>query len=149
MRASSHQEGRKLQSSQIVPIAAPEGFLYSAMSRFILSMLCVAAMATVSLANKNFVPDWTFTGSSLADTEQLGAAKWSAQNGELIGTPASPDGGWLLFKNPVQDVQMAASFQCAAGCQAGLLLRLEKTADGFKGVFVSISETPGAFTVTL
>ena len=29
------------------------------------------------------------------------------------------------------------------------MLRLEKTADGFKGVFVSISETPGAFAVTL
>ena len=103
----------------------------------------------MSHANKNFIPDWTFTGSSLADTEQLGAAKWSAQNGEVIGTPSSPDGGWLLFKNPVQDVQMATSFQCAAGCQAGLLLRLEKTADGFKGVFVSISDTPGAFAVTL
>ena len=106
-------------------------------------------MESVSHANKNFIPDWTFTGSSLADAEQLGAAKWTAQNGEVIGTPSSPDGGWLLFKNPVQDVQMATSFQCAAGCQAGLLLRLEKTADGFKGVFVSISETPGAFAVTL
>src|SRR5918994_1750951 len=149
MRASSHQEGPKSQSSQIVPIVTPEGFLYSAMSRFIFIITCVAAMASVSHANKNFSPDWTFVGSSLADAEQLGAAKWSAQNGELIGTPASPDGGWLLFKNPVQDVQMATSFQCAAGCQAGLLLRLEKTADGFKGVFVSISETPRAFAVTL
>ena len=52
-------------------------------------------------------------------------------------------------QDPVQDVQMATSFRCAAGCQAGLLLRLEKTTDGFKGVFVSISETPGAFAVTL
>jgi hypothetical protein len=119
------------------------------MSRFIFIITCVAAMASMSHANKNFVPDWTFTGSSLADAEQLGAAKWTAQNGEVIGTPSSPDGGWLLFENPVQDVQMATSFQCAAGCQAGLLLRLEKTADGFKGVFVSISETPGAFAVTL
>lgn len=40
---------------------------------------------------------------------------------------------------------MATSFRCGASCQAGLLLRLEKTADGFKGVFVSISDTPGAF----
>jgi hypothetical protein len=122
------------------------------MSRFIfiiLCVLCVAAIQSVSHANKNFIPDWTFTGSSLADAEQLGAAKWSARNGEVIGTPSSPDGGWLLFENPVQDVQMAASFQCAAGCQAGLLLRLEKTGDGFKGVFVSISDTPGAFAVTL
>ena len=119
------------------------------MSRSIFIILCVAAMETVSHANKNFIPDWTFTGSSLADAAELGAAKWTAQNGEVTGTPSSPDGGWLLFKNPVQDVQMATSFQCATGCQAGVLLRLEKTADGFKGVFVSISETPGAFAVTL
>src|SRR5918994_5262248 len=149
MGASSHQEGPKSQSSQIVPIVTPERFLYSAMSRFICIITCVAAIASVSHANKNFSPDWTFTGSSLADAEQLGAAKWTARNGEVIGTPSSPDGGWLLFKNPVQDVQMATSFQCAAGCQAGLVLRVEKTADGFKGVFVSISETPAAFAVTL
>ena len=46
------------------------------MFRFILIILCVAAMASVSHANKNFIPDWTFTGSSLAETEQLGVAKW-------------------------------------------------------------------------
>ena len=119
------------------------------MSRSILIILCVAAIESVSHANNNFIPDWTFTGSSLSDAEQLGAARWSAQNGEVTGTPSSPDGGWLLFKHPLQDVQMATSFRCAAGCQAGLLLRLEKTTDGFKGVFVSISDTPGAFAVTL
>jgi hypothetical protein len=119
------------------------------MSRFIVIITCVAAMESVSHANKNFMPDWTFAGSSLADTEQFGSAKWTVQNGDVIGTPSSPEGGWLLFKNALQDVQMAASFQCSAGCQAGLVLRLEKTADGLKGVFVSISETPGAFAVTL
>ena len=85
-------------------------------------------MESVSHGNKNFIPDWTFAGSSLADTEQFGSAKWTVQNGDVIGTPSSPEGGWLLFKNALQDVQMAASFQCAAGCQAGLVLRLEKTA---------------------
>ena len=123
------------------------------MSRLIRLAVIVISCATVlehaAHANRNFVPDWTFTGSSLADAEQLGDAKWTAQNGELTGTPSSPGGGWLLFKNPVQDVQMATSFRCAEGCQAGLLLRLEKTADGFKGVFVSISDMPGAFAVTL
>lgn len=119
------------------------------MKRLIAILTSVAAIESVSYANKNFIPDWTYTGSSLADAEQLGAARWSAQNGEVTGTPSSPDGGWLLFNNAVQDLQMATSFRCAAGCQAGLVLRIEKTADGFKGVFVSISETPGAFAVTL
>ncbi len=123
------------------------------MSRLIrlalMTLLCAAATEHASHANRNFVPDWTFAGSSLSDTEQLGAASWTAQNGEVTATPSSPDGGWLLFNKPLQDVQMAASFRCAAGCQAGLVLRLEKTADGYKGVFVSISDTPGAFAVTL
>ena len=123
------------------------------MSRLIrlamIALACAGTMERVSHAHKNFVADWTFTGSSLADVEQLGDARWTARNGELTGTPLSPDGGWLLFKHPLQDVQVATSFQCAAGCQAGFLLRLEKTAEGFKGVFVSISDTPGAFAVTL
>jgi hypothetical protein len=123
------------------------------MSRFIqlaaIAILLVTALERGSQANRNFVPDWTFTGSSLAEAEQIGDAKWTAQNGEVTGIPSTADGGWLLFKNSVQDVQMATSFRCVAGCQAGLLLRLEKTADGFKGVFVSMSEMPGAFAVTL
>src|SRR5688500_3525474 len=116
---------------------------------FVITLCCVTALEHAAHANRNFIPDWTFTGSSLADAEQLGDARWTAQNGELTGTPSSPDGGWLLFRNAVQDVQMATSFRCGASCQAGLLLRLEKTADGFKGVFVSVSDTPGAFAVTL
>jgi Domain of Unknown Function (DUF1080)/FG-GAP-like repeat len=112
-------------------------------------VVCAAAFEPATHANKNFVPDWMFTGSSLSDTEPLGDASWTAQNGEVTATPSSPDGGWLLFNKPIQDVQMAASFRCAAGCQAGLILRLEKIADGFKGVFVSISDAPAAFAVTL
>ena len=111
--------------------------------------VCVVVFQPPARANRNFVPDWTFTGSSLADAEQLGDARWTAQDGELTGRPLSPAGGWLVFKTALQDVQMATSVKCDAGCQAGLLLRLEPIADGFKGVFVSMSDAPGAFAVTL
>ena len=53
---------------------------------------CIAAFETATQANRNFIPDWTFTGSSLADAEQLGDARWTAQNGELTGSPSSPQG---------------------------------------------------------
>ena len=123
------------------------------MSRFSLlaaaTFLALVATSVTPFANKNFMPDWTFTGSSLAETEQLGDAKWTAQNGEVTGAPSSADGGMLLFKNSLQDVQVAASFRCSAGCQAGLMLRVERTPEGYKGVLVSISDTPGAFAVTL
>ena len=67
------------------------------MSRLIrlamIALACAGTMERVSHAHKNFVADWTFTGSSLADVEQLGDARWTARNGELTGTPLSPDGG--------------------------------------------------------
>jgi len=107
------------------------------------------AAQTVPAAHKNFAPDWTFTGSTVAGLESLGAAEWSAGNGEIVGRPTATDGGWLLLPAALQDVQVATSFRCAAGCQAGVLLRAERTADGWKGVFVSINEAPAAFNVTL
>ena len=97
------------------------------------TFVTLVAMSGTPSANKNFMPDWTFTGSSLAETAQLGDAKWTAQNGEVTGSPSSADGGILLFKNPLQDVQVAASFRCAAGCQAGLMLRVEQTSRGLQG----------------
>jgi hypothetical protein len=56
----------------------------------VFTMVCVAAVERATQANRNFIPDWTFTGSSLADADGLGAAEWTAQNGEVIGTPSSP-----------------------------------------------------------
>src|SRR5689334_19272167 len=38
-----------------------------------------------------FVPDWTFKGSALTVTEKIGQTTWRAENGEIVGTPTSPD----------------------------------------------------------
>ncbi len=126
------------------------------MSRFIMIAVTslalgmpLAAQQAAPAANKNFMPDWTFTGSSMAGLEVIGAADWTVRDGELVGRPTAPEGGWILLPEALQDVQVATSFRCAAGCQAGLLLRAERTDDGWKGVFVSISEEPAAFNVTL
>ena len=43
--------------------------------------------------------------------QQLGQATWRAENGEIIGTPSGPDGGWLLLENGYQDVQFAALYR--------------------------------------
>ena len=40
-----------------------------------------------------FAPDWTFKGSALTGTEQIGRATWRAENGEIVGTPTNADGG--------------------------------------------------------
>jgi 3-keto-disaccharide hydrolase/FG-GAP-like repeat/FG-GAP repeat len=91
-----------------------------------------------------FVPDWTFKGSALTGTAQIGQATWRAENGEIIGTPTSADGGWLLINPGYQDVQFAGSYRCAAACTAGVMLRSEKSAAGVKGIFTTLAGGPPA-----
>ena len=88
----------------------------------------------------NFIPDSTFKASSLAGWHSLGQADWSAQNGELAGK-AKPggNGGWLVLDKSYQDIGFFASFHCTGECKTGVLLRAEKTADGMKGLYVSLT----------
>jgi hypothetical protein len=97
-----------------------------------------------------FVPDWTFTGSSMTGSDQIGQATWRAENGEIVGTPTSTDGGWLLINPGYQDVQVAGSYRCAADCTVGVMLRSEKSASGIKGVYTTLAggpPSPAAVTV--
>ena len=109
----------------------------------------VAALPTFA-AGPSFHPDATFTGSSLAGWHTLGQASWRAENGELIGTPQSASGGWLMLDHAYQDVGLYADFRCTGGCETGALFRAEKTANGWKGIYVSLTE-PGtpSYCVTL
>src|SRR4029453_2380338 len=115
-------------------------------------MVAVAALATVPVAGirSTFVPDWTFKGSTLAGWHVVGAADWKAIDGELIGTPKSPEGGWLVLDKSFQDVEFGADFKCTGGCKTGVLLRAEKTQTGMKGIFLSLNEGDIAgYAVTL
>ena len=88
-------------------------------------------------ATRNFVPDLVFTGSTLTGWKPFGSAAWRAQNGEIIGVPNG--GGWLVADRAYQDVAFSASFRCADGCAAGVLLRAERTQDGgLKGIYASL-----------
>jgi hypothetical protein len=111
-----------------------------------------AAFLTVSVAGTRatFVPDWTFKGSTLDGWRVLGAANWRAVDGELVGTPKSPEGGWLVLDKSFQDVEFGADFKCVGACRTGVLLRAEKTPTGMKGIFVSLDEGDIAgYAVTL
>lgn len=119
-----------------------------------LATAAIVAAACTSLiygASTNFAPDAVFKGSSLTGWQTIGQSTWRAENGEIVGTPGSPAGGWLVADKPFQDVALFASFRCAAGCQTGVMLRAEKTADGgLKGVFVSLNQGDlAAYRVTL
>lgn len=107
-------------------------------------------LSAILAATHDFVPDFAFRGSSLSGWHAVGHAAWRAENGEIAGTPQAPDGGWLLLDKSYQDVKLYTEFRCAATCDAGLLLRAEKTADGgWKGIYVPLSGEGGAFDVTL
>lgn len=108
------------------------------------------AAAGALAAGPPFTPDATFHGSSLTGWHTLGQAQWTASNGEITGTPKSPDGGWLLMDRSIQDVGIYASFQCPAGCKTGIIMRAQKTADGMKGLLVSLTDGDvGLFRITL
>ncbi len=108
------------------------------------------AAAAYAAAPWAFVPDSKMPAASLSGWHTLGQADWHAENGEIVGTPKAAGGGWLMLDKSYQDVGFFTSFKCAAGCKTGVLFRAEKTADGMKGVFVSLNEGElASYRVTL
>src|SRR5579859_1312727 len=92
----------------------------------------------VSTMGWSFVPDDKMDGNSLTGWTKLGAAEWSAKDGEIAGSGKS-GAGWLLLDHSFQDVGIHTLFK-ATGGEIGFAFRLEKTAEGMKGVMVSIKE---------
>ena len=104
-------------------------------------LVCVTTVAAavglgtlIAAVPTSFVPDSTFRGSSLEGWHTLGEAGWRAQNGEIIGTPKSARGGWLVLDRSYQDIAFFASFRCTGDCKTGVLLRAQKTDTGMKEI---------------
>ena len=121
------------------------------MARKILISTLTAVLVLLSAiaATHDFVPDFTFRGSSLTGWHVVGNANWRAENGEIAATPQSPEGGWLMLDKGYQDVDLYTEFRCADKCDAGILLRAEKTSDGWKGVYVALTGEGGTYDLTL
>lgn len=109
-------------------------------------VLIVTMVAAMTVSDRldgqvtgRFVPDWQFTATTLTGLRQIGGATWRVERGEIIGTPTSPDGGWLLLERGYQDLQFAASFRCAGACTVGVMLRAEQTPDGLKGIYTTLA----------
>src|SRR4051812_35500835 len=103
-------------------------------------------------ANKNFVPDWTFHGSSLSSFRTLGEADWRAENGEIVGKPRADTGGWLILDKPLQDVEFASTFRCTGGCRAGVMVRAQSTPEGIRGVYIALPDgqnPAGSFALSI
>ena len=106
-------------------------------------------LSAIFAVTHDFTPDFAFRGSSLTGWHTLGHANWRAENGEITGKPETADGGWLVLDKGYQDVKLYTEFRCAEGCDAGVLFRMEKAPDGWKGTYVSLSGEGGSYEVTL
>jgi len=104
---------------------------------FILSYSQSATKAPLSEFGLSFLPDITFKGSTLKGWHVMGNADWQAKDGELIGK-SKGNGGWLVLDNSYQDVGFHALFKSTGNSETGILLRMEKIADGYRGVLLSL-----------
>lgn len=99
-----------------------------------LAAVWLPLLTVLQAEGPSFIPDSTFTGSTLDQWHPLGNASWKAAHGELTGK------GWLVSNHSLQDTGLYFQFRCTGACDAGILLRAHKVGDGLEGVFVSISD---------
>ena len=102
------------------------------MKRILIPSLVAASalVCAIFAQTHDFSPNAVFKGSSVTGLRTFGSANWRAENGEITGTPTSPDGGWLVLDKSYQDIQFYTDFRCSSVCNAGLMLRTEKTPAG-------------------
>lgn len=104
-------------------------------------LLCSQATTVVAQTSDapHFIPDYTYTGSELNDWQMIGEARWQAEDGVISGNAGSGP-GLLLSPHGYEEVALFTRFLCSSTCNAGLLFRVETTATGMKGIYVSLEE---------
>src|SRR5882762_3531429 len=118
------------------------------MKFFLITALLVGSAASASAQEMpwavngrglSFNPDYRFKGSSLADWHSLGTGGWRAENGEIT---VNPNGGstWLASARSFEDVGVNMWVKTAPGAEAGILVRMQKTQEGYKAILVAIKE---------
>lgn len=109
------------------------------------------AASTAHAAGPTFEADRIISAADVKAARQLGAARWTTDaSGQIVGTPTSAAGGWLLLPVELANVAGFMEFSCAAACTAGMLLRAEPTASGgLRGVLLSAAAPGGVFAVEL
>ncbi|HTH81648.1 MAG TPA: FG-GAP-like repeat-containing protein [Mucilaginibacter sp.] len=106
--------------------------------------------ATKPPTGLSFIPDYTFKGSALTGWHPMGQATWQAADGQITGTAAAGNTGWLVLDKSYQDIAVKISFKCTPGTETGILLRAEKSAEGIKGLLLSIKDAEaGLYHITL
>ena len=121
-------------------------FMASPLASHSLSAALFLAATVLPGQRASFTPDATPTAVQMVAGQTIGGATWKAQADEITGTGS----GLLLLGKPMQDAGVFLSFRCEDACNAGILLRPEKTAAGTRGILLSITgDETGAFSVVL
>ncbi len=116
----------------------------------VLSLLMLAGSMPAIAVGPSFIPDVTFNGSNLSGWHTVGNVEWHVENGEIVGKPTKPSGGWLVLDKSYQDVGVYLEYRCTGDCQTGILFRGMKSNSGMKGTFVDLSDSEiPAYSVTL
>ena len=103
-----------------------------------LTLACSVQLAMPMLhaeSGPTFIPDTTFSGSTLNDWHTIGSASWNATGGEITARGGE---GWLVLNRPYQDSAFYASFRCTGVCNTGILMRMEKRDAGSTGAMLAI-----------
>jgi hypothetical protein len=97
----------------------------------------------------SFKPDYTFKGSTLTGWNSIGTSNWKANNGEIS---INPNGGTALLAlgKLFQDVAVNLLIKAAPGTEAGVMVRMQKTAGGYKGFLVAVKDGDAAsYSITM
>lgn len=102
----------------------------------------VSQDTTITKPSLTFIPEFTFEDSGIKDWTIIGDADWKVQNGEIIGSAKSgSSGGYLMLNRSFQDVGLRTLFKPDNTGELGILFRIEKINDEYKGILLSIKGT--------
>jgi len=97
-----------------------------------------------------FRADKVVTSSNLDDWYVLGSSNWEVRDGVISAQPNESSDGWLILDQSFSNIGFYTDIHCEAACRAGVLLRSQKTDEGWAGILVSVSpDDRGTYEVTL
>ena len=116
----------------------------------LLALVSTSIAAAGQSGRPHFPADGGISTSDLSGWTAFGQAEWTALDGIVTAHPKTAAGGWLLFDRPMANVGVFSQILCPGDCEAGILLRAQKTPDGgLKGIYVSMSTANrGIFVLT-
>ncbi len=122
----------------------------STKTMFSIAAAVFCLLSAIFAATHDFIPDFTFKGSSLTGWHEFGNANWRAENGEIVGHSSSAGRRLAGARQGLSGYRILYGIPLRGEMRRGRAAAREKTPDGgWKGVYVSLDGEPGPYEVTL